>query len=357
MGSAALYHLATRGVRALGLDRYRPPHTLGSSHGRSRIIREAYWEQPIYVPLVRRAYTLWDQLAERSGQPVYRRTGGLMLGPEDGPVVSGSRESARVHGISHEILDAAGVRRRFPGFTPPDHFVALWEERAGILIPEVANLVHLNLAEQYGAVIRTSVPVQSWQSGGGGVRVTTVDGVFEAGSLILAVGAWIPTLFGHATSLFTIERQLFHWFKPTMDASGWPVALWEHRRGGLFATLPEAPARVKAGIHHDGERVDPETANRVSTPAEAQDIRRLLAEYQPAMNGSLIETAVCLYTNTPDGHFLIDRHPDHANVLVVSPCSGHGFKFSSAIGEVVADLVTTGRSEFDLTPFQFSRFG
>jgi sarcosine oxidase len=357
MGSAALFHLASRGVAALGIDRFSPPHTMGSTHGHSRIIREAYYEHPQYVPLVRRAYELWSELEERSGSPVYRRTGGLMLGPPEGPVVSGSRTSAIAHGLDHQMLTASEVRARFPGFTPPDNFVGLWEDRAGLLFPEAAVSAHLSLARRLGAEIRTDTRILSWTAGSAGARVETTQGTFEAARLVLSVGSWLPSLLGSPGQIFQVERQFFHWFKPLLDASRWPVALWEYRPGGLVYTLPDRADRVKAGIHHEGTLVDPETVNREPHPEDETRIRSLLAPYQPAANGSLLDAAVCLYTNTPDHHFVIDWHPTHSNVLLVSPCSGHGFKFSSAIGEVVADLVTGGRSSFDLSPFSVGRVG
>lgn len=356
MGSAALYQLGRRGIPALGIDRFAPPHSLGSTHGQSRIIREAYFEHPLYVPLVRRAYECWRELEEESGTSIYRKTGGLMLGREDGVVVSGSRASALEHGISHEMLTAREVRSRFPGFDPPEDFVGLWEERAGLLFPEAAVAANLELARRHGATVETGTRVLGWTADHRGVRIETDQGFREGSVLVLSAGPWNPTLLGPLGSAFEVERQLFHWFEPLTDAGQWPIALWEHRRGGLFATLPDGPGRVKAGIHHEGEVVDPEAATRTTSPTEDARMRSLVAQYQPGAAGRLIDSAVCLYTNTPDRHFVIDWHPDQGNVLVVSPCSGHGFKFSSAIGEVVADLVTSGATGFDLSPFSIRRF-
>ena len=356
MGSATLYQLARRGVPAIGVDRFSPPHTQGSTHGQSRIIREAYYEHPLYVPLVRRAYDAWRDLEERSGVTVYRKTGGLMLGREDGPVVSGSRASAVEHGISHEMLTAAEVRSRCPGFTPPEDFVGLWEDRAGLLFPEAAVAAHLALAQRLGAEVRNQTRVLGWSASAAGIRVETSGGQLKGRLLVLSAGPWIGSLLGDRGTVFQVERQVSHWFAPLRDAGDWPVALWEHREGSLFYTIPDGKARVKVGIHHEGETVDPETVNRETTEAEERQARSLLAQYQPAANGPLLDSAVCLYTNTPDRHFVLDWHQDHDNVLVVSPCSGHGFKFSSAIGEAVADLVTTGTSAFDLGPFSISRF-
>jgi sarcosine oxidase len=356
MGSATLSHLARRGVRVLGVDRYSPPHTRGSTHGESRIIREAYYEHPLYVPLVRRAYQCWHDLEQETGAVIYRKTGGLMLGREDGPVVSGSRASALQHAITHQVLTAEQVRRDFPGFAPPDDFVGLWEERAGLLYPEAAVTAYLTQAARFGAVIRTDAPLLQWSADAAGVRVETGQGRVTAQQLVLATGPWLGSHLGLAAPVLQVERQLFHWFQPVSDSRGWPVALWEHHRGGLFATLPDGIGRVKAGVHHEGKIVDPETVERQTTPEEDAGIRALVARYQPGAAGPLMGSAVCLYTNTPDRHFVIDRHRDHPNVLVLSPCSGHGFKFASAIGEVAADLLTGGRPPFDLAPFSLQRF-
>jgi len=356
MGSAALFQLAGRGRAALGLDRYDPPHHLGSTHGQSRIIREAYFEHPLYVPLVRRAYECWRELEEQSEIQVYRKTGGLMLGPENGPLVNGSRTSAVQHEIAHRMMSAEEVRSRFPGFTPPEDFIALWEDRAGLLFPEAAVAAQLTLARRQGASVRSGTQLIRWSADQHGVRVETGEGLLHARVLVLSVGSWIGPLLGRPDDTFQVERQLSHWFKPALDASDWPVALWEYRPGGLFYTLPEATGRVKAGLHHEGDVVDPEAVNRQTDAAEETAVRKLVARYQPGAAGPLLNSSVCLYTNTPDRHFVIDWHPRHANVLVVSPCSGHGFKFSAAIGEIVADLVTTGKSGFDLSPFGLSRF-
>ena len=353
-GSATLFHLAGRGVPVLGIDQFDPPHTRGSSHGQTRIIREAYWERPLYVPLVRRAYHCWQLLSEASGVPIYRRTGGLMLGPADGAIVSGSLASARAHGITHEILTAAEVRRRFPGFTPPEDFHALWEERAGVIFPEAAIVAQIDLARRNEAVVQVGVRVLGWSADRSRVRIETTAGSIEAGMLVLTAGPWSGGLAGVPRQVFQVERQFYHCFKPTIDTGGWPIALWEYRPGSQVYTVPEGPGRVKAGIHHEGSRVDPDAVNREVESDER--VRQLLDSLQPGAAGPLLESAVCLYTNTPDRDFVIDRHPDHENVLVVSACSGHGFKFTSAIGEIVADLVTNGRSSFDLSPFSLGRF-
>jgi sarcosine oxidase len=360
MGSAAAWQLARRGRRVLGFDRFSPPHTLGSSHGRSRIIREAYFEHPGYVPLLRRAYEVWAELEREAGRRLLRQTGGLMAGPEDGVLVAGARRSAREHALPHELLTADEIRRRFPGFTPPDDFVGLLEPRAGMLAPEACVEAALGLARRHGAEFKTDEPVTSWRADGDGVVVTSVGGTHRAERLILCAGPWMPELLGTVGRSLVVERQLFHWFEPARLPERFrpdrcPVTIWEYVAGGVFATQPDAGDGVKAGIHHDGEVTTAERVRREPTAEDERAMRRLMELYMPDAAGVLREARVCLYTNTPDGHFLIDRHPDHPQVVVASPCSGHGFKFASVIGEILADLATEARSPFDLTPFALSR--
>jgi sarcosine oxidase len=360
MGSAAAWQLARRGRRVLGLDRFSPPHTLGSSHGRSRIIREAYFEHPCYVPLLRRAYECWADLERASGRRLLRQTGGLMAGPEGGVLVPGARRSAIEHGLPHEMLSASEIRRRFPGFAPPDDFVGLLEPRAGMLVPEDCVQAALDLARLYGAELRMDEPVTDWRADGHGVSVDTTTGSHRAERLILAAGPWMMSLLGPLGRRLEVERQLFHWFEPARTPELFrpehcPIAVWEYAPERIFATQPDVGDGVKAGIHHEGESTDPENVRRKPTPEDEATMRRLVEIYLPAAAGRLREARVCLYTNTPDHHFLIDRHPDHPQVVLASPCSGHGFKFASVVGEILADLATGERSPFDLTPFAFSR--
>jgi sarcosine oxidase len=357
MGSAAARVLARRGLRVVGLDRFHPPHTLGSTHGRSRIIREAYFEHPAYVPLVQRAYTLWRELEAESQRALLRITGGLMIGPPGGPVLEGARLSARTHGLPHEELSPDEVRRRFPGFAPDAGTIGLLEPRAGVLFPEACIEAALDGAARAGAELRYDEEVTGWTADAGGdVRVTSTRESWSAAHLVLAAGAWLPRL--RPALPLTVERNVMFWFSTgapalfTPDAC--PIALWEFGGGRLFYTLPDFGDGFKAAIHHDGETTDPDRVRRDVTPEDEAEIRAPLGRFVPAA-GAVREARVCLYTNTPDQHFLIDRDPDQPRVWIVSPCSGHGFKFASAIGEVVADLVTEGRSRFDLTPFAMSR--
>lgn len=357
MGSATLYHLARRGVRAIGFDRFAPPHTLGSTHGLSRIIREAYYEHPLYVPLVRRAYALWADLERSTRRRLFQQTGGLMIGPRDGVLVAGALKSATEHGLAHELLDAATVRGRFPILAVPDDNVALLEPRAGVLDPEACVDAHLTLARAAGASVRVDEPVDDWRVDAQGVHVTSGRGEYRAARLAICAGPWTPALLDDAAILLTVERQVMHWFTPQRDAEEFasdrcPVVMWEHERDRLFYTLPDSGAGFKAAIHHEGERTDADRVRRTVDARDVEPVRALLRRYIPAADSPPLRSAVCLYTNTPDQHFLIDAHPRHDEVLIVSACSGHGFKFASAVGELATDLLTGTAADFDLSLFR-----
>lgn len=359
MGSATSYHLSKRGASVIGFDRFAPPHTLGSTHGRTRIIREAYFEHPLYVPLVRRAYENWAALEHDAGEQLFHRTGGLMIGPSSGELVSGALRSAIEHGITHEMLDAAALRRRLPAFNPDPDMVGLLEERAGLLLPEGCIEACLRLARSRGAELRLEEPALGWRVEDGSVVIETHLGAYRASRAIISAGAWLPELVPDVELPLRVERQMFHWFQPASDAESLraercPIALWEFEPGRLFATFPDLGDGVKIGIHHEGEEATPDEVRRTISAAEDEGVRALLARYMPAAAGELRESRVCLYTNTPDDHFLIDTHPAHPEVVIASPCSGHGFKFASVIGEVLADLATGASPAFDLTPFRLA---
>jgi len=356
MGSAAAYHLARCGKRILGLDRFAPPHAFGSSHGQTRIIREAYFEHPLYVPLVQRAYELWAELEKEAERSLFRETGGLMIGKPDSAVVAGATRSAREHSLPHEVFSAAEVRSRFPALQPTDEMLAVWEPRAGILFPETCIEAHLTMARKQGADLRTDEPAVSWEGEGGGVRVVTSKGAYQANQLVLTAGSWIQSLLRDLQLPLVVERQVQFWFEPKhplqFQPERCPIHVWEHERGRFFYGFPDLGGGVKVARHHEGERVNPDSINREVQPDEIEAMRAVVRQFHPNADGPLRSTVVCMYTNTPDGHFFIDRHPAHPQVLIASPCSGHGFKFASVIGEVMADLLTVGQTEFDLSLFR-----
>ena len=355
MGSAAAFHLAKRGRRVLGLDLFTPPHTLGSSHGQTRIIREAYFEHPIYVPLVQRAYALWEELERESRAELLRITGGLMIGRPESEVFAGARRSAVEHGLRHEVLAASEVRRKFPALQPGDDMQAVWEPRAGVLFPEKCVASHLELARRHGADLRFEEPVLRWASDGDGVRVRTARGEYVAAQLVISAGAWLRELVPELAGQFTVERQVLYWFEATKPErfapERCPIHLWQFDGRKFFYGFPDLGDGVKVASHHDGELTTAEVVRREVTPEEVESMRAVMRRFVPAAVGKLKSSSVCLYTNTADEHFWIDSLASCAAVLVASPCSGHGFKFSSAIGEVVADRCEGKETRFDLSLF------
>lgn len=357
MGSAAAFHLARGGASVLGLDRFRPPHDRGSSHGRSRIIREAYFEHPAYVPLVRRAYELWEELEKLSKKRLLARTGGLMIGAPHSGVVQGALRSADQHGLKCELLTAFEVRARFPGIRPDDEMVAVHEPRAGYLNPEACVEAHLEQARRAGAELRFDEPVTGWTADRVGVIVRTARGDVRARRLVVSAGAWLGSLLGGELIPYRIERQVLYWFEGRGDWSPerCPIHLWEYERNRHFYGFPDAGDGVKVAFHHEGEAADPAAVRREVSPREVESMRAVVRRFLPEADGPLRSTAVCLYTNMPDQHFWIDAHARHPAVLIVSPCSGHGFKFSAAIGEQAAAMVLRGKPTLDLSLFRRRR--
>ena len=364
MGSAAAYQLAGRGRRVLGLERFTPAHANGSSTGRSRIIRQAYMEHPGYVPLLQRAYDLWAQLEHETGEELLTLTGGLMLGAPDSQAVAGATLSARTHSLPYELLDAAEIRRRFPPLSPADDTVALFEQRAGFLRPEASIMAFLRRAEALGAELRFEEPALTWDADERGVRVTTARGTYEAGRLILAPGPWAPALLRELGAPLQVQRQVLLWVAPEGGVAPFlpdrfPVYIWEVSPDVTFYGFPHqegAPGGVKVALHGGGQACTPETIDRTVRPEDLAALRAAVGERIPALRGPLLDAATCMYTNAPDEHFVLGMHPSRPHVVVASPCSGHGFKFASAIGEVLADLAESGATRHPIGLFDPGRF-
>jgi len=361
MGSATAARLALRGRKVLGLDRWRPGHRYGSSHGDSRIIREMYFENPLYVPIVQRAHELWREVEARTGSKVMEITGGLMIGPEHGGLVSGTLRSAKEHALECEVLDGAQVTQRFPAFRLRDGDVAVHDPRAGYLNPEAGNAAHLQIAAGAGAELRFDQPVEKWEAAGEGVKVWTPFGAYSGDRLVISAGARNPELLGDLDLNLEVERQAVFWLDagadPAYDSPALPIWAHEYIPGGICYGFPRLARGVKASVMHAGEILsDADAANREVGPDEVEPVRRALAGVLPGLAGAgVIDSDVCLFTNTRDHDFIIDFHPDHPQVLISSACSGHGFKFASAIGEIQADLIAEGESRFDMSPFSISR--
>jgi sarcosine oxidase len=360
IGSASAWQVARRGRRLVGFDKFHPPHTMGSSTGKTRIIREAYWESPFYVPIVRRAYELWDELEMRSGKHLLTRTGGLVLGDPGGPLVSGAVKSSRAHDVPYEELTAAQVRKRYPAFRPRDGLVGIVEPRAGVLIPEDSIAAMLEQAASNTAELHYDEAVLSWKPDGEGYELRTAKGTYRAAQVILSAGAWMATELPGITLPLTVARQLLFWMEPAggramFAADRFPIWLWDTDDGRAFYGFPDFGDGPKAARHHGGPDTTADTVRREIRPEEANEVLEFLKWAMPDHHGPVTSSGVCMYTNTPDEHFLIDRHPEHRGVWIASPCSGHGFKFSPAIGEALADLVEGKALRFALDPFRFRR--
>lgn len=344
VGSAALCHVARQGARVLGIDRYAPPHTRGSTHGGSRIIRKAYFEGSFYLPLLERAYTLWRMLEEETGQHLLNLCGCLNIGAPGSTIIEGARRSAESFGVPHEVLTPAATRRRFPAYRMPEGQVAVFEPDAGFIYPERCVEAHVHLARRRGAEVLVNEAVIGWKADGSGVLVKTRHGAYHAGTLILCAGAWMRELLGIFRLPLWVERVVNSWFHPTASTADFaprhcPVFIWETDTDTHLYGLPDFGDGVKAGLHHAGTLVEhPDQVSRSVGPEDIDRIRTPLGELLPDAVGTLGRSAVCLYANTPDYHYLIDHLPGEENIVCASACSGHGFKASVAVGEVLADL-------------------
>jgi sarcosine oxidase len=346
MGSAAAYALAARGLRVLGLDAYHPPHRHGSHHGESRIIRKAYYENPAYVPLLERSFAAWRELEERSRASLLLRTGGLMIGAATGELVPGVLASARAHRLPHEVLSCDALAARYPQFRVERSTIAVWEPDAGILYPEACVRAFLEGARAAKAELRYGEPAREWTSGPEGLHVRTARANYGGGALVLTAGAGMGELVAELRAHLRVERQVFAHFAPAsgraaLESGRFPIFCLEEPDGAFYYGFPDLGGGCKIARHHG--------------QADIPEIRAFLERRLPQANGALRGREECLYTNTPDCHFLVDRHPRHDEVIVASVCSGHGFKFAAVMGEIIAGLVQGRRPEFDLSMFRMAR--
>ena len=363
MGSATAYQLAGRGKRVLGLEKFPPAHDRGSSHGRSRIIRQAYFEDPAYVPLLLRAYELWERLAEETGEELMTLAGGLMIGRREDELVSGSMRSAEEHGLPYELLDADEIKERFPPFSPNPETVALYEEKAGFVRPEETVRAHLDRAGSLGADLRFEEPVFSWEASEDGVRVETQGGSYKAERLVITPGAWAPQLLADLGLPLQVTRQVMYWFEPKNGREPFlpdrfPIYIWEPEDGNMFYGFPaqDGDRGVKAAFFRaGGTPTTPETIDREVYQEEVDFISGYLAEYVPDLAGRCLDARACMYTNTPDEHFVISSHPELDQVTIACGFSGHGYKFCSVVGEILADLTIEGSTRHPIDFFSPAR--
>lgn len=361
MGSAAAHHLATRGVRVLGLEQFEPGHDRGSSHGDSRIIRQAYFEHPSYVPLVQRSYELFGSLGDQVGRPVLTRTGGVVIGEPRSDTVAGAVSSARQWGLEHEVLSATRMRERFPTLPLGDDEVAVFEPRAGYVEPERTVLAQVELARRAGADLRFGQRVERWEPAADGGRVTTTGGeTFSADRLLFCAGAWAPKLLPGLGDRLRVERQVMHWFAPEYSepfaATRHPVYIWQDPDGDVGYGFPARPGEstVKAAFFRRIDPVDPDRLRREVTAAEVAEMTRAMRRRVPDA-GRHRAAVACMYTLSPDRHFVVGPHPEHPGVVVAAGFSGHGFKFVPLVGEVLADLAVDGGTRHDIGLFDPAR--
>jgi sarcosine oxidase len=360
MGSAAAFELARRGRSVLALEQFPLVHDRGSSHGHTRIIRRAYYEHPNYVPLVRRAFERWYDLEQRTGRHLLTECACLGIGPPDGEVVTGVLAAAREHHLAVDRIQAADLRTRFPQFRFDDGYVGVLERDAGFLYVEDCVLAHLDAARALGATIQPEEPVTGWGAGGDSVTVTTTRGTYHAGRLVLTAGPWAGRLLGDRGRRLRVMRQTILWFGTEDEAAfrrdRFPIFLADVPAGPFYG-LPAIDGRgLKVARHYGAPELGgPEQVERAVRAADERPVRDFLTAHIPAAAGPLRYAQSCIYTLTPDRHFLIDLHPDHPNVAVAGGFSGHGFKFSAVVGEVLADLVETGRTSWLIDMFRFSR--
>jgi sarcosine oxidase len=364
-GSAAAWALTQRGVRVLGLEAGEAGHELGSSGGRTRMIRRAYFEHPTYVPLLRDARLLWDVVGEARGEPMIEVTGGLYAGGQGSAVLEGSIASADLQQLDHELLDAAEIGRRWPVFALDPSFRGLWDPGAGYIRTDRAIGAFLALAEASGADMRFGEHVSGWRSSrNGGVEVTTEAATYKARHLVIAAGAWARSLLPDLALPIEIERVPVFWFEPDGTGSAEPLALdrlpvWivDTADGAFYGFAHETDTGLKIARHYSGDVIaDPSAVDRTERPADVERVRAFMRGAMPRANGPLRHSIVCLYATTPDLHFVIDTHPAADGVAFASACSGHGFKFAPVIGEILADLAVDGRTDHPIEPFRASRF-
>ena len=361
MGSATVYELARRGQRVLGLERYDIPHDLGSSHGVTRIIRLAYWEDPAYVPLLRRAFELWRELELRCGERLLVVTGSIDAGRPDSRTFAGALRSCAIHALPHEVLDAAALRRRFPGYQLPPDIAAVYQADGGFVLSERAIVNFVDAAHECGAEIHAREPVLDWDASPDGVVVRTPVTTYRAARLVLTAGSWSASLVPALRSVARPERQVMLWVQPRrpehFKLGRFPVFNMEAPEGHFYGFPIFGIPGFKIGrYHHRRELVDPETMNRGCDPEDEAVLREGIRKYFPDADGPTLSMKTCLFTNSPDEHFIIDRHPTLPQVTIAAGFSGHGFKFCSVVGEILAELALEGRSRWDLTLFRFSRF-
>jgi sarcosine oxidase len=375
MGSSSAYHLARRGLRVLGLEQFTPAHDRGSSHGDTRIVRQAYFECPDYVPLLQRSYQLWDELSAEFGEELFVRCGSLMIGRPDSTVVMGTLASARRWDLAYDLLDQRAMKERYPQFALPDDHVAVFEANAGFARAEASVLANLELAMDAGADLWFDAEVESVALGPSGVHVEVGGEEWTAPHAVIATGAWAPKLANLDRLPYSVQRQTVHWFEPTAGPAGladfdpdrFPVYVWQwpagsrpspasgatsHSEEGIeIYGFPHQPGGggVKVGVYRDGTDTDPAEVDTTVTEADIERLRPLIERALPSLSGRWLSGIACMYAGVPDDDFVVGLHPGSSGRIVLAVgFSGHGFKFAPVVGEIAADLVTTGQTAHEV---------
>ena len=361
MGSAAVYHLARRGLQVLGVEKHAIPHEMGSSHGYSRMIRYTLQEHPSYVPLVRRSYELWHEMEETAGEELMVTTGSIRAGAPDSPFFLNAQEACDLHSIPYEILTASEVNKRFPGYRFPEEISSVYQADGGFLLPERCIVTHVQAAERAGADVHSQETVLDWEARGDGVQVRTDRDTYTAGRLVVTAGPWAANLVPELAAYAVPERQVMGWFQPKRPelyaADAFPVFGLFTEEGRYYGFPSHAVPGFKIGrAHHLLQKVDPDAINREVHPEDEDILRQAVNRYFPLAAGKLLDGKTCMYTNTPDEHFMIGTLDGQPQVSVAAGFSGHGFKFASVIGEIMADLAQSGATEHDINLFRLDRF-
>lgn len=356
VGSAALYYAARAGARTIGIDRFIAPHNRGSSHGQTRIIRQAYFEHSNYVPLLLESYQLWNDIEQRVGKRLYWETGLLQVGPEDGVVVPGVLRSAQEHGLNVESLSAKEVETHWPHLRVPQGLAAVLEPKAGYLLVEDCVASFLSAAREAGAQIAAPCEVLSWEPGAP-IRLNTTEGTLTTNKLIVTAGAWAGSLLSDLNLRLHVLRKDVLWFNAQPGTENLPCYLYELSNTVMYG-FPAIDNRIKIAEHSGGTLLtDPMRYDRNLDPHEAEQALKFLNECLPNAANGLAEHQTCLYTMSLDENFIIDRHPDHSSVFFAAGLSGHGFKFTPVLGKALADMALTGETGMPLEFLRLCRFG
>ena len=360
MGSAALFHLAQRRLSVLGLEQFDIPHELGSSHGLTRIIRLAYWEHPAYVPLLRRAYELWRELERLAGEELLVTTGSLDIGTADSRPIRGALDACERFDLPHETFDPAGLHQRFPGYRLPDNLVAVFQPDGGYLLSERCITAHVNAAQQLGATVHTNERVLGWDARGDQLSVRTDRATYTTRRLVVTAGPWAGKVVRPLQPLLTVERQVVMWLMPRRSELFLPErfpVFYLHGDHGSFYGFPLFPdLGFKIGLyHHLHQVVNPDGVDRACHAEDERVLREGVQRYFPDADGPATLLKACLFTNTSDEHFIIDRLIDFPRIVVAAGFSGHGYKFCSVVGEILADLAVEGRTRHDISLFALER--